>query len=611
MEKKLHSSWENVKYMLHNWWEWDKKSVWFCVLRVPALVLMPMLTALIPKLMIDCITTKASTLSMIGLIAAMSALVAALSWIDPFLQGKMSGVSQTAAIRYSIMTFRKAMTADYENMESLEGREKFERGRGFALYGRYSGSQEFYEIIVYLFANAAGIVSYLAVLSALRPAMILLIAATCVGEFLLVRYTAKAELRTRKKNNPLWVRFDYLYHNAHNFAAGKDIRLYGAGDWLLFLLAQVTAAYAKIIGKYTRQVFVSSSGRALLSLLREAVAYVYLIGCVLGGSMGVSDFIFYFGIITGFAAWILGITQQLQNLDMVATECDHFRAFQEMPDRAAPQSGHPLPSKEELPCAVSFENVDFRYQSSKGLTLKGMTFEVHPGEKIAIVGENGAGKTTCIKILCGFYQPTAGRVLVNGVPTTEYGRDAYYSLFSAVYQDYNFLPMSIERNVCLCEEEEIDQARLELVLRQAGIWERIEQLPEKGKTKMVKQVFENAVNLSGGEQQKLLLARALYRDAPILVLDEPTAALDPIAENELYQKYNELTVNKTSFFISHRLSSTRFCDRILFIADGRIAELGTHEELMAKKGAYWRMFQIQSHYYKEENAAQGGEEAAR
>ena len=231
MEKKLHSSRENVRYMLHNWWEWDRKSIWFCALRVPALVLLPMLTALIPKLMIDCITQNVSVPTMIGLIAVMSALVAALSWIDPFLQGKMTGVAQAAAIRYSILTFRKAMTADYENMESMEGREKFERGRGFALYGRYSDSQALYEIIVSLCANATGIVSYLAVLSALRPTMLLLIAVTCVGEFFLVRYTAKAELDTRKKNNPLWVRFDYLYKNAHNFSAGKDIRLYGAGDF--------------------------------------------------------------------------------------------------------------------------------------------------------------------------------------------------------------------------------------------------------------------------------------------------------------------------------------------------------------------------------------------
>lgn len=202
MEKKLHSSRENVRYMLHNWWEWDRKSIWFCALRVPALVLLPMLTALIPKLMIDCITQNVSVPTMIGLIAVMSALVAALSWIDPFLQGKMTGVAQAAAIRYSILTFRKAMTADYENMESMEGREKFERGRGFALYGRYSDSQALYEIIVSLCANATGIVSYLAVLSALRPTMLLLIAVTCVGEFFLVRYTAKAERIRAKKTIP-------------------------------------------------------------------------------------------------------------------------------------------------------------------------------------------------------------------------------------------------------------------------------------------------------------------------------------------------------------------------------------------------------------------------
>ncbi len=171
----------------------------------------------------------------------------------------------------------------------------------------------------------------------------------------------------------------------------------------MLILAQLTATYTKVIGKYTRQVFTFSAGRALLSMLREAVAYIYLIGSVLAGTMGVSDFIFYFGIVTGFAAWILGITQQLQNLDMVATECDHFRAFLEMPDRPRLQSASALPAKGAQPCSITFENVDFRYQGSKSLTLKQMSFTVQPGEKIAIVGENGAGKTTCIKKSCAVF----------------------------------------------------------------------------------------------------------------------------------------------------------------------------------------------------------------
>ena len=226
-----------------------------------------------------------------------------------------------------------------------------------------------------------------------------------------------------------------------------------------------------------------------------------------------------------------------------------------------------------------------------------MSFKVNRGENIAIVGENGAGKTTAVKLLCGLYYPTSGEILINGKSSRDFSNDSYFNLFSAVFQDYYFMPMTIAENICTASD--YDRKKLFAAFDKAGISEKINSLPLKEKTYMIKDVYKDAADFSGGEKQKLLLAKAIYKNAPVLILDEPTAALDPIAENELYLKYNEMTSGKISFFISHRLSSTRFCDRILLVKDGKIAESGTHDELMALKGLYYRMYQVQSYYYKE------------
>ena len=226
-----------------------------------------------------------------------------------------------------------------------------------------------------------------------------------------------------------------------------------------------------------------------------------------------------------------------------------------------------------------------------------MSFKVSRGENIAIVGENGAGKTTAVKLLCGLYCPTSGEILINGKSSRDFSNDSYFKLFSAVFQDYYFMPMTIAENICTASD--YDRKKLFAAFDKAGISEKINSLSLKEKTYMIKDVYKDAADFSGGEKQKLLLAKAIYKNAPVLILDEPTAALDPIAENELYLKYNEMTSGKISFFISHRLSSTRFCDRILLVKDGKIAESGTHEELMALKGLYYRMYQVQSYYYKE------------
>ena len=216
------------------------------------------------------------------------------------------------------------------------------------------------------------------------------------------------------------------------------------------------------------------------------------------------------------------------------------------------------------------------------------------------MGINGAGKTTLVKLLCGLYIPTEGEVRLNGISVTDYNILYYYSLFSVVFQDMYLLPVTIAEFIA-SDNTNIEEEKVHYVLRLAGLEQKIQSLPKGIHSHLMKGVFDDSIELSGGEKQKLMFARALYKNAPVVVLDEPTAALDPIAENELYQKYGNLTQGKTSIYISHRLASTRFCDRIVLIDNKTIAESGSHEELMKTGGKYAKMFEIQSQYYKEEN----------
>ena len=246
---------------------------------------------------------------------------------------------------------------------------------------------------------------------------------------------------------------------------------------------------------------------------------------------------------------------------------------------------------------VVVENLTKSFENQKA--VDSISFKAKRGEILGFLGPNGAGKTTLVKLMCGFYYPSEGEIKLNGHAIADYNIEDYYSLFSAVFQDIYLLPVTIAEFVS-SSEKEIDRDRVMDVIRQAGLADKINSLPNGIDSRLMKGVFDDSIEMSGGEKQKLMLARALYKDAPVIVLDEPTAALDPIAENELYLKYNELTANKTSVYISHRLASTRFCDRIVYLENGEIVESGSHDELMKLGGKYAHMFELQSHYYKED-----------
>ena len=272
-------------------------------------------------------------------------------------------------------------------------------------------------------------------------------------------------------------------------------------------------------------------------------------------------------------------------------------------------SGSRHTSELSLPLCIEFKDVSFTYQdaaedtednSASGKNVfDHLNIKINAGEKIALVGVNGAGKTTFVKLLCGMYDPDSGQILINGIDRNEFPKKELYGLFSAVFQEQLIFPFTFGENIAMDRAENINAGKAWDAIAKAGLKELFEEKNINLKTYMTKGIMKNGVNLSGGQQQRLLLARALYKDAPVLVLDEPTAALDPVAESEVYNSYNKYSQGKTALFISHRLASTRFSDRIIMLEEGKIIEEGSHNDLMQLNGKYAEMFLIQSNYYEE------------
>lgn len=582
----------NLKYMLKKWMSWDKKSVLYFIIRIPAMVLQPIITAYIPKAMIDCIEKGVSIERLILVVALLSLLLTFTIWMDPFMKELIRGGARIVRMRYAVMAFRKNLWADYVNIESLKCRELHKRAEAF-YNARFSSGADFIEECNDFFVCIIGVIASAVLIYKINIFMILLILLTCIGEFIILKVLNKKQKATLDDSSKLSSKLDYFYKLSKSSDVSKDIKIYGFQDYFIYMIAKITADIEKIISKYTNQSAAVSVVRAILNLIRQLIAYVYLIYLVTNSRLTVSEFVFYFGIITGFSNWIVNLVFSYSKIERSVNECAVFREYIESENESKDK---PDVDFKEIQ-SIEFKNISFRYPSAEKSTINNMSFKINKGENIAIVGENGAGKTTAIKLLCGLYYPTNGDILINGKSSRNFSSDSYFDLFSAVFQDYFFMPMTIAENIST--EKEYNREKLYSAFEKAGILKKITSLPDKENSLMDKNVYKNAVDFSGGEKQKLLLAKAIYKNATVLILDEPTAALDPISENELYLKYNELTKNKISFFISHRLSSTRFCNRILFIKDGSIAESGTHEELMALKGAYYRMYQIQSYYYKE------------
>ena len=380
-------------------------------------------------------------------------------------------------------------------------------------------------------------------------------------------------------------------------------------DWFHSKFDSLIKASKCFRWKYQLKWYWPTVSDTFFNSLRDIIAYSLLIKQVLAGQISIAEFTLYIGIVSGFCEWIYNVSENMAYLKESSHNFNMYNEFMAQEDffehdtqsdSAVVSTGSTTVSAEaEHAPEIEFRNVGFTYEGSDKPVLKNLSFKIKAGEKIALVGNNGAGKTTIVKLLCGLYPPTEGEILVDGKTIDEIGIDKYQDKISVLFQDTTPISFSIAENVCGCDLNQIDKNRLDNCLKSACIYDKIQTLPKKEKSYITQTLEEDGILLSGGETQKLLLAKAMYKDGSFLILDEPTSALDPIAESKIYEEYNSMAAEKTSVFISHRLASTKFCDKIMFLDDGQIAETGTHDELIKKGGKYREIFDIQSHYYQE------------
>lgn len=542
------------------------------------------------RYIIDSINSQDSLMSLIVFLTGIAVIFMTVRLVNNFLSSIIEIASRQQWYKMRFRGISLAKDVDYDEIIEPSMKTKITQH----LNDSSSRSIEVYSSFLNVINSVASAIIYGSLISTLHPLIIVGLVLMAILYYVIKKPLAELQKKMEVRGEDNNRKFSYVTRIACDLQNAKEMRAFCMGAWIDSITQDCLIEHKSIHSKIQWATFKVGIMHLAIMLLRDGFAYFFLIESIFAGKISVGEFTVIFTSIVSFSATVNGFSDIMNELNKSSLFLSRMR------DMINYKSKHTQTSKTKIPTSapeIEFINVSYNYPNANTFAIKDINLKIMPGEKIALVGNNGAGKTTFVKLLCGLLIPTTGQIKINGYSIDEYSIKEYYSLFSVVFQDIEFFPISIAEIVSTNCSDKIDRSKVIDALSKAGLKEKIEALEKGIDTQYGREYNENGVYFSGGEKQKLALARAIYLNRPVLVLDEPTSSLDPMAEQNMYINYNNVSSKSTSFFISHRLASTRFCDKILVLKKGKIVETGSHEELMELKDEYYNMFTTQAKYY--------------
>ncbi|GAB6168389.1 ABC transporter ATP-binding protein [Clostridium carnis] len=596
-KKKNRSTLTNLKFLISNAWKWDKSVFLQLGLFTIFTSLTPFIGILLPKFLLDELTGEKRINILIIILIVFFIISAIVNYSAAHLKGAYFPKLINIRFNYITMLSEKCMVMDFKNTEDPIILNNIESAIN-AVNNNDSGIEGTYHRLFGILGKVVAFIGYIAIVVTLNPLILLYLVVNVLIVYFLTLKVKEYEYSKKDSIAEYDRKSDYIYKTMYDFSYGKDIRVYGFKKILEDKFKNYKKERVNISKKIKDKEFIVGIVETVLLLFREGIVYAYLIYSVIYSGMGIGDFTMYFVTIGGFANWMKTILDDIAHIKAQNMYINDFRDFLDISNESNKEKLVDI--KKTKKYEIEFNNVSFKYPGSEKYIYKNLSFKIKSGEKLAIVGINGAGKTTLVKLITRLYEPTEGEILLNGVNIKYFNRENYYKLFSVVFQEIKMFAFSVAENIALDKSDLINREKVIECIERATMSEKINSLEKGIDTNILKILDDEGVEFSGGENQRIALARALYKNGPIIILDEPTAALDPVAEYNIYKDFNKLIGNKTAIYISHRLASTRFCDAIAFFENGQIKEYGTHEELLNKGGSYSEMFNVQAQYYKED-----------
>ncbi len=596
-EEKKYRAIPIIKRLMTAMFQRDKKQLPRIIIYTVAAGLYPFMAVFLPKIAISILEAPGEQVISKLLIAMGGYILVAgvLGYVFNAMKYRIESANMRMRLRYIGEMGKKCVEMDYKYVEDASFWERNERGLQ-AANNNNNGIEGIYNRFYQMPANLIALVGMIVMTAGLSPwILVALVVHVAVTMWALkadhdYRYAGKEE--TAKQNRKI----GYYYRTTHDFSYGKDIRIYNFRERVLNNYRAEIAALVKLTRKFEKREYLLSLAGIGTLLVTNVLTYGILIYQAFQG-MSISSFSMYTALVTSLMAAMLKMGE---DMTFLRNEGQYVGDFFRLMDEDLSNENKPEIKIDDT-LEILFDHVDFKYPGSDTYVYKDLNFTIHKGESLAIVGVNGAGKSTLVKLMTGLFEPTAGHIYINGIDITTFRKKDLYRLYSAVFQDVNVLAFPIKGNVA-GKLENISEERVKEALDKVGLLEKVEDFEQGLDQMMLKIIDENGTDFSGGERQKLSIARGLYKDAPMIIMDEPTAALDALAEAEIYENFSSMVQGKTAVYVSHRLASTKFCDKIALFDKGGLKEYGTHEELMEMQGEYYHMFTVQGKYYQEEAA---------